>query len=466
MHIVPVILAGGEGARLWPLSRPDTPKAFLNLDGECSLLQRTAQRVSGYAPPVVVCLEAHRFQVAGQLRQQGLAAKTVLLEPKLRNTAAAVTSAAWWLAGQGDAAVMLILPADHVIAEEDAFHAAVQEAATLAAGGDMVCIGVKAERADSSYGYVMIDEPLHDGGGYHVAHFHEKPDVATAAAYLQTGRAYWNSGIYVCTPFVLLELMRQHAAAIAGATQRAVEQAGHDTDFVWLEDSAYASCPSVPLDVAVMERAARRAMVPARMGWRDVGSFASLWEAAQKDEDGNAITGDVQLQHAQRNYVHSEHAPVAVIGMQDVMVVNTPDALLVAKREALDALKPLLAAWPALRDSASGCRVQRPWGYYDVLHAGEQVQVKTLVIHPHAQMSLQRHQYRSEHWVVVSGEALVTRGIERLHVRAGESVFVPQGCMHRLGNALDEPLHILEVQTGSYLGEDDIERFADDFGRA
>ncbi len=466
MTIVPVILAGGEGTRLWPLSCAETPKAYLSLHGSLSLLQQSCVRLmadAALATPLVVCAEAQRFMVAEQLRQVACRAQ-IILEPCGRNTAAAVAAAAWWLAGRQPDALMLVVPSDHVITDEAAFRAAVAQAAQIAQGGVLVCIGVEAQHPETGYGYMVAGAARADGG-LAVSRFHEKPSRAEAQAYLDAGQAYWHSGITVFSPFMLLEAMRHSAPAIAQATQQAVAHAVQDCDFVRLQAQAYADCPALPVDVAVMERSGKLALVPAVMGWSDIGSYASLWELAAKDAAGNATQGEAVFWDAARNYVYGPQVHSVLLGVEDLVVVQQAGALLVAHRDAVGQLKEVLAQWQPQARASTAQPVYRPWGHYVLLHASETVQVKALHIQPGAKMSLQRHAYRAEHWVVIAGVASVTRGTEQLQVQANESVFVPRGCVHRIANEQAEPLMIMEVQTGSYLGEDDIERLEDDFGR-
>lgn len=468
MTIVPVILAGGEGTRLWPLSCTQTPKAFLSLHGTHSLLQQSCLRLmadASLASPIVVCAEAHRFMVAEQLRQVACPAQAILLEPCGRNTAAAVAAAAWWLAGRQPDALMLVVPSDHVITDESAFGEAVAQAARIAQGGALVCIGVEARHAETGYGYIVTGAQR-SGGGFAVSHFHEKPTASEAQAYLDAGDAYWHSGIALFSPFTLLDAMRHSTPEIAHAAQQAVAHAVQDVDFVRLQAQAYVACPALPVDVAVMERSDKLVMVAAAMGWCDIGSFGSLWELAKKDANGNAAQGETVFWDAARNYVYGPQAHTLLLGVEDLVVVQQEAALLVAHRDALGQLKDVLAQWQPEARASAAQPVYRPWGHYVLLHASETVQVKALHIQPGAKMSLQRHMYRAEHWVVIAGVASVTRGTEQLQVQANESVFVPRGCVHRIANEQAEPLMIMEVQTGSYLGEDDIERLEDDFGRA
>ncbi|WP_317201180.1 mannose-1-phosphate guanylyltransferase/mannose-6-phosphate isomerase [Janthinobacterium sp.] len=470
MKIYPVILSGGSGTRLWPLSRAVLPKQLLPLVSEQTMLQETALRLDGLAqvmPPLVVCGEEHRFLVAEQMRAIKVAPLGILLESAGRNTAPAVAAAAHYLAAIDPEAVMLVLPADHVIADVEAFHAAIGRAALLAREGALVTFGVVPTAPETGYGYIQRGAAL-DGAGYRVDRFVEKPDRATAEGFVAAGSYYWNSGMFVFRAARYLSELAQFQPAIVETCGKAVELAHRDLDFCRLDAAAFAACPSDSIDYALMERTAHAVVVPADIGWSDVGSWAALWEVQRADADGNVARGDVYLDGVSNSLVRAESRIVAVIGVKDLIVVETNDAVLVAHKDHVQRVKQVVdhLKASARTEHLHHTKVYRPWGYYEGIDAGERFQVKRITVNPGGKLSLQMHHHRAEHWVVVSGTARVTCGDSVKLLSENESTYIPIGMNHRLENPGMMPLHIIEVQSGSYLGEDDIVRFEDVYKRA
>lgn len=461
-RLVPVILSGGSGSRLWPLSRDLYPKQLLTLTGERSLLQQTVIRAALAAPaqqPVVVCNEDHRFMVAEQLRELDSDAAAIMLEPVGRNTAPAIAVAAHQaLAIAGPDALMLVLPADHVIPDTDAFSDAVARAAEAAAAGPCITFGIVPTRAETGFGYIRA--PGDDDGVRSVEAFVEKPPKERAEAFLEAGGHFWNSGMFVFPAARFLELLGVHEPAMAACAQRAWEGAERDLDFTRLDATAFAESPSDSVDYAVMERIDDAAMVPLDAGWDDVGSWSALWSLAEQDHDGNALLGDVIAVDTRGSYVRSEHRLVATIGMEDVVVIETGDAVLVAQRDAVQDVKKVVTRLKAegRPEHVAHMEVFRPWGSHEHLTGGERYEVKRVRIRPGGSQSLQRHLHRAEHWVVVEGTARVTRGDETLLLAENESAFIPTGVPHRIENPGRVDLEMVEIRTGPYLGEDDIER--------
>ncbi len=477
MQLLPVILSGGSGTRLWPLSREQYPKQLLPLVGDDSLLQATVQRLDGLpgiADPLLVCNEEHRFVVAEQVRLLGRTG-TVLLEPTGRNTAPALTLAALWALGRGTDPVLVAMPADHVMLDGDAFRTAVGRAAALAGAGFAVTFGITPDCPETGYGYIQQGAALADGsGGFALARFVEKPDLATAQGYLDSDDYLWNSGIFVMKASVWKAAIGLCRPDILAACVAALAGAHTDGDFVRVATEAFAACPSDSIDYAVMEKLTagtaglpQAAVIPLAAGWSDVGAWDSLWQVLPKDVSGNAFRGDVMLHETVDTLAFSESRLVACVGVRDLVVVETPDAVLVAHRSRTQEVKQIAAR---LKREARGeanlhRKVERPWGSYDGVDAGERFQVKRIVVKPGASLSLQMHHHRAEHWVVVRGTAKVTRGEEVLLVAENESTFIPLGMKHRLENPGRVPLEMIEVQSGAYLGEDDIVRFDDHYGR-
>jgi mannose-1-phosphate guanylyltransferase/mannose-6-phosphate isomerase len=468
--IVPVILSGGTGTRLWPVSRESFPKQLWPLVSDRTMLQETALRGVGpdFARPIVVCNNEHRFLIAEQLRAAGIADAEIVLEPVGRNSAPAITAAAL-LASEADPnAVLWMMAADAAIHRTEALHAALERAVVAAHAGRIVMFGMQPHRAETAYGYIEVGPELSDAPGVHdLVRFVEKPDAATAARLVAAGDYLWNSGMFVFTAATLLAEMERHAPEVLAAVRRAVAGRVHDLDFTRLDAAAFTACPNISLDYAVAERTSVAAVVPADLGWSDVGSWDALWEQSAKDADGNAIKGDVLLEGSENCYVRSDGVLTAVVGLQDVVVVVTGDAVLAMHRDRAQDVKRVVDRLrkDGRHEAVAHNRVYRPWGFYESLIHSDRFQVKRIVVSPGHRLSLQKHFHRAEHWVVVSGSALVTRDADEMLVRENESVYLPLGCTHRLANPGRIPLTLIEVQSGSYLGEDDIVRFEDTYGR-
>lgn len=468
MRITPVILSGGSGTRLWPLSREHFPKQLLGLHGEQTMLQQTVLRVDGLpgaALPVVVCNEEHRFLVAEQLREVGRKAETIILEPCGRNTAPALTLAA--LRQSGDDPLMLVMPADHVIQDTNAFRTAVSRGADLAAAGALVTFGIVPATAETGYGYIRQGEALNGGNAYRVAAFVEKPDAATAQQYLASGQYLWNSGMFLMRASRWLEELRRHRPDIAAACEGAYGKGRRDLDFMRVDESGFAACPSDSIDYAVMEKTGDAVVVPLAAGWSDVGAWSSVWEVGAQDSAGNVLQGDV-IPHATRDsLLIAKHRLLATVGLQDVIVVETADAVLVAHKDRAQEVKEIVNRLKRERraEHVTHRRVHRPWGHYEGIDVGARFQVKRITVNPGASLSLQMHHHRAEHWIVVKGTARVTRGEEVFLLGENQSTYIPLGTRHRLENPGTIPLEMIEVQSGSYLGEDDIVRFEDAYNR-
>ena len=463
----PVLLSGGSGTRLWPLSREAYPKQFLPLVGEDTMLQATWQRVAplvGQAPPIVVANETHRFLVAEQLRVVGAPAPHILLEPVGRNTAPAIAVAALQaLAGGGDP-LLLVLPSDHVVADVEAFRAAVAAAAEAAGNGALVTFGIVPTVPETGFGYIQADAA--GEGARRVLRFVEKPDAATAREYLAAGGYYWNSGMFLFRASRVLAELERFRPDIVAACRSAFEAARRDGDFVRLDAAAFGACPSDSIDYAVMERTDAAMVLPVDIGWNDVGSWSALWEVSEQDADGNAHHGDVIAVDSRNSYAYARRL-VALVGVDDLVVVETDDAVLVARKDRVQEVKEVVARLKAADRTqvALHREVHRPWGSYDSVDAGDGFQVKRIKVKPGAALSLQSHAHRAEHWIVVRGVARVTRNDEVFELRANESTYIPIGAMHRLENPREEILELIEVQSGAYLGEDDIVRYDDVYGR-
>ncbi|HUZ73188.1 MAG TPA: mannose-1-phosphate guanylyltransferase/mannose-6-phosphate isomerase [Stellaceae bacterium] len=470
-RVHPVILSGGSGTRLWPMSRAQYPKQFLPLVSAHTLLQEAALRVGDatrFAPPVVVANDEHRFIVAEQLRVAGMAPAAIVLEPVGRNTAPAVTVAALRLVAAADDALMLVMPSDHAIADTAGFLAAIDRAAAAARCGRLVTFGITADRPETGYGYIRRGSAVPGCPGcYDVAGFVEKPDRDRARAYLDAGDYVWNSGIFLFPAALVLAEMERLQPATLAACRRALEQARQDLDFLRLDRAAFAAAANISIDYAVMEHTRHAAVVPVEMGWSDVGTWDALWQVAAKDTDGNVRLGEVVVADARNCYLRAESGLVAALGVEDIVVVATADATLVTRRDRASDLKLLVAQLERAGRSELTAHplVHRPWGTYRSIHNGERVQVKHIVVKPGGKLSLQMHHHRAEHWVVVHGTAKVVRGNEELLLYEDESTYIPLGTPHRLENPGKIPLHLIEVQSGSYLGEDDIVRFEDTYGR-
>ena len=467
--LVPVLLSGGSGTRLWPLSREMHPKQFQPLVGEKSLLQATWERLQGLpgmAAPIVVANEEHRFMVAEQLRQLGASASAIVLEPVGRNTAPAIAVAALQAMAGGEDPLLLVLPSDHVIADPAGFRAAVQEARRGAAEeGSLVTFGIVPTAAETGYGYIKAAAPA--GGMRAVERFVEKPDLATAEAYVASGDYFWNSGMFLFRASRYLAELEAQAPAILAAARAALAGAVRDVDFLRLDRAAFEACPSDSIDYAVMEKTTAAAVLPINVGWNDVGSWSALWEIADQDPDGNAHHGDVLALGCKNTLAWGGRRLVSLLGLTDVIVVDTDDALLVAARDQVQQVKDIVARLKAEgRPQASIHRkVYRPWGSYDGIDSGERFQVKRIVVKPGAALSLQMHHHRAEHWIVVKGTARITCEDKVFMLSENQSTYIPLGSKHRLENPGKVPVELIEVQSGSYLGEDDIVRFEDVYGR-
>ncbi|MGH7094893.1 MAG: mannose-1-phosphate guanylyltransferase/mannose-6-phosphate isomerase [Stellaceae bacterium] len=469
--IHPVILSGGSGTRLWPMSRALYPKQLLSLVGEQSLLQQTVLRVAGqpeFAAPVIVANEEHRFIIAEQLRAIDVRPRALLLEPVGRNTAPAAAVAALCLGESDPDAVMLVLPSDHAIGDPAAFRAAVAQAEMAARDGHLVTFGVTPERPETGYGYVARGAALAGCAGiFSVAQFIEKPDSEHAERYVAGGDYYWNSGIFVFRAASYLGELERLRPDMIAACRAALAGGGADTDFTRLDKTAFAACPADSIDYAVMEHTAKAAVVPVSMHWSDLGSWDALWEMSERDALGNSIAGNVVAEDVRNCYLRSEAGLVAAIGVEDLVVVATDDAVMVAPRNRTQDVKKLVTRLNAEARSEVDAlsTVHRPWGTYKGLHNGHRVQVKHIVVKPGGRLSLQMHHHRAEHWVVVQGTAKIMRGTEEIVLTEDQSTYIPLGTAHRLENPGKIPLHVIEVQSGSYLGEDDIVRFDDHYGR-
>jgi mannose-1-phosphate guanylyltransferase/mannose-1-phosphate guanylyltransferase/mannose-6-phosphate isomerase len=469
--IYPVLLSGGSGTRLWPLSRQSHPKQLLALTGPLTMLQETALRVDeeSFQRMVVVGSSDHRFAIAEQLHAIGLTAPRIILEPVGRNTAPAAAVAALAAAEDDPDALVLLMPADHLIVDGQAFRRAVADGALAAAEGHVVLFGIAPKSPATGYGYIEAGEPLAGHAGIDtVVRFHEKPDGATAKTYLTSGRHRWNSGIFLVAARVLLSEMETHAPEVVRCARAALDGAVRDLDFCRLHSDSFARSPSISLDHAIMERTDKAAVIPADFAWSDIGAWSELWEAGDRDGDGNVLSGDIKAMNTRNSYVRTEGPLVATLGIEDMIVVATADAVLVARKGADQEVKQLVAALQADHHPAavSSPLVHRPWGHFQTVELGERYQVKRITVNPGAKLSLQKHYHRAEHWVVVNGTAAVTRDGETMLLRENESVFLPLGCVHRLENPGRIPLNLIEIQSGPYLGEDDIVRFEDLYARS
>jgi len=468
MKIYPVILSGGAGTRLWPLSRAVLPKQLLPLVSDRTMLQETVLRLKGGAElqaPLIVCGNEHRFMVAEQLREIGVTPLGIMLESAGRNTAPAVAAAAEYLRAIDPEALMLVLPADHVITDRAAFHAAIASAARLAGEGALATFGVVPTAPETGYGYIHRGEAV--GAAYKVDRFVEKPDQAKAQSFLDDGAYYWNSGMFLFRAERYLSELAEFAPAIAAAATTAVQKAYRDMDFCRLDETAFAASPSDSIDYAVMERTQHAVVVPADIGWSDVGSWSALRDVLPHDAAGNATRGDVYLDGVSNSLVRAESRIVALVGVSDVVVVETADAVLVAHKDQVQRVKQVVEHLKTTErtEHLHHTKVYRPWGCYEGIDIGERFQVKRITVNPGGKLSLQMHHHRAEHWIVVSGTARVTCGDSVTLLSENQSTYIPIGMNHRLENPGKLPLHLIEVQSGSYLGEDDIVRFEDVYQR-
>ncbi|HUO94455.1 MAG TPA: mannose-1-phosphate guanylyltransferase/mannose-6-phosphate isomerase [Rhizomicrobium sp.] len=467
--IHPVIMSGGAGSRLWPLSRQLYPKQLLPLAGERTMIQETAERAKGphFASPLVVCNEEHRFLIAEQLRERDVKDPIIVLEPVGRNTAPVAAVASLILAEDDPSALVLLMPADHVVEDKKAFAEAVEIAAAAAREGAIATFGIKPTGPEVGYGYIQRGEATSLKGAYRVKRFIEKPDRADAQAYVDAGDYFWNGGIFMFRAATYLEELARLEPEIAAQCREAVARGRGDLDFFRLDQTAFSASPSKSIDYAVMEHTSHAVVVPVSMGWSDVGSWQSLWEIAPHDASGNSLDGDVVALNVTNSYLRSEGPLLAAVGLEDVVVVATQDAVLVTRRDATQDVKKVVEEIErsGRHHHRHHRRVFRPWGSYDSVDFGDRFQVKRIIVNPGGQLSLQMHHHRAEHWVVVTGTARVTCNDKVFLLHENESTFIPQGATHRLENPGTIPLHLIEVQSGSYLGEDDIVRFQDTYGR-
>ena len=464
--IHPVILSGGSGSRLWPLSREALAKQFLALAGGPSLLEETARRLAGtdFAEPMVMCNSDQHYMVAEHMRRAGVEPAAIVLEPSARNTGPAAALAALMLTQSDPEALMLVLPSDHVIGDKSAFIAAIATAAPAAVAGSLVAFGVTPRHPESGYGYIRRGGPLDAARGcYRIESYVEKPDLEAATGYVEDGGYDWNSGIFLFAAATYIEELETFRPDMVNSCRRALASAHQESGVVRPGDEDFSACAPESIDTAVMENSGKGAVVPVDMGWSDVGAWSALWDLGDKDADGNVLIGDVATYRVGGSYVRSEGPRVAVVGLDDAVIVAMDDAVLVVARDKADELRHLAGK---LETGGGRARVHRPWGWYRVLDTGDGFQVKHIFVEPGAKLSLQRHAMRAEHWVVTRGTATVTVGDDTSQLEESGSAFIPVGAKHRLENATKAPLHLIEVQSGSYLGEDDIERFDDAYGRA
>lgn len=469
--MIPVILSGGSGSRLWPLSRKQFPKQFLALTGERTMFQETLQRLvfEGMQNPVVVCNQDHRFIVKEQLEALGLATQALLLEPFGRNTAPAIALAAMKLIAEGRDELLLVLPADHVLADHEAFRRSLELARKAAESGELVLFGIPADRPETGYGYIKCDlaaSGLPDGVN-RVLQFVEKPDAERAKRFVESGDYFWNSGMFMFRASRFLEELQAHDPDIYDNCLLTLERSQGGTEEMKIDPASFACCPDNSVDYAVMEKTRHACVVPLSAGWSDVGCWASIWEVHDKDERGNVVKGDVLLHDSHNCLVHGNGKLVAVLGLEDVVVVETKDATMVAHRDRVQDVKKLVKSLDdqARPETQNHCQVYRPWGSYDSVDMGGRFQVKRITVKPGASLSLQMHHHRAEHWIVVSGTAQVTCNEKTFLLTENQSTYIPVGAVHRLANPGKIALELIEVQSGSYLGEDDIERLEDVYGR-
>lgn len=466
--ILPIIMAGGSGSRLWPLSRQMFPKQFLTLHGESSMLQATAERLTSieHEPAIVICNEEHRFSVAEQFRLNNIENSGIILEPVGRNTAPAIALAALHAIKNGEDPLMLVLAADHVIKDQQAFADSVTKAQTHAEAGKLVTFGIVPTAPETGYGYIKRGEKQKNSG-YNVADFVEKPDQMTAKSYLATGDYYWNSGMFLFKASRYLAELKAHRPDILVACEKAMTDTQTDLDFIRVNKSAFEACPDDSVDYAVMEKTVDAVVVPMDCGWSDVGSWSALWEVSDKDCNGNAFKGDVIDFDTKNTLVHAEDKLVATIGLEDIAIVETKDAILVSKLSEVQKVKNVVEQLKVGErpEFKFHREVYRPWGAFDSIDNGERFQVKRITVKPGAKLSVQMHHHRAEHWIVVSGTAKVTNGDKDILITENQSTYIPIGVIHALENPGKVPLELIEVQSGSYLGEDDIVRFEDKYGR-
>ena len=467
MSLIPVVMAGGSGTRLWPLSRSNYPKQFLALNGNRTMLQETLFRLKGleHNPVMLICNEEHRFIAAEQIRQLSFDHAGIFLEPVGRNTAPAIALAAFKAVEKGDDPLLLVLAADHVIEDFISFQESVKQAVRLAERGKLVTFGIVGNKPETGYGYIKRGEQFECG--FVVNKFVEKPDLSTAKKYIETGDYYWNSGMFLFKASRYLEELKSYRPDIYQACAKALEAQHTDMEFVRIDREAFEACPEESIDYAVMEKTQDAVVVPMDAGWSDVGGFAALWDVSNKDSNGNVFNGDVKSVETKNTLVFGENKLIATVGVEDLVIVNTKDAVLVAHKEQSQRVKSIVDQLKAeVRPQATFHReVYRPWGKYDSIDSGARFQVKRITVKPGAKLSVQMHHHRAEHWIVVSGTAKVTNGDKEILLTENQSTYIPVGVIHSLENPGKVPLELIEVQSGSYLGEDDIVRFEDRYGR-
>ena len=471
--MIPIILSGGSGTRLWPYSRSKYPKQFLPLCSENTMLQETWLRVKPFPfidSPLIVCNEDHRFIVAEQLRGIQCNPNGIILEPFGRNTAPAIACAALQLINQDIDQPMLVLPADHLIKNETEFLSSLEAASAFAELGKLVTFGIVPTAPETGFGYIRTGENIQqdNSNGFFVDRFVEKPSAEVAESYIQSGEYLWNSGMFCFKPSRYLEELGNHNLDMLEACKEALNKSSTDLDFVRLDKTAFESCPEDSIDYAVMEKTSEAVVVPLDAGWNDVGSWSSLWDVSEKDEQGNTVKGDVISIDSQNCYIQTDKKLIATVGMENTIVVETDDAILVANKDQVQNVKTVVSQLKLNERSEALLhrKVYRPWGFYDSIENGERFQVKRIVVNPGQRLSLQMHHHRAEHWIVVKGTATVTKGEESFLLSENQSTFIPLGVKHRLENPGSIPLELIEVQSGSYLGEDDIVRFDDIYGRS
>ena len=465
--VIPVVLSGGSGTRLWPRSRKHYPKQLLKLSGPNSMLQETILRIEQFAPPIIVSSEDHRFLVAEQLQEIDCTPASIILEPLAKNTAPAITLAALESLKSADDAILVILPADHMIADDGNFIDVVTKAVACAEADNLVTFGVVPTAPETGYGYIKSAAGIEEGNAVSIKEFVEKPDLQLAEQYLASGDYFWNSGMFVFKASAYLQAIEENNPPMLAACKAAYEKAVVDLDFIRVDGEEFALCPEDSIDYAVMEKANNAYVVPLASSWSDLGSWSSLWEAMTKDDAGNVSEGDILLEDCKDSLFYSDQRLIAAIDVQNLIVVDTKDAVLIANKDSSQNVKSIVSRLNAEKraEHLLHREVHRPWGSYDSVQSGKRYQVKKISVKPGASLSLQMHHHRAEHWIVVKGTALVQRGEEELLVAENESIYIPLGEKHRLTNPGCVALDLIEVQSGSYLGEDDIVRFDDVYGR-
>ena len=468
--IVPVILSGGSGTRLWPLSRAHYPKQLQSLHSELSLLQETASRLTdnNFTQPLIICNQEHRFIVAEHLREIGIKPKAIILEPIGRNTAPAAAVASIVIAKRDPDAIILLMPSDHVISDIITFKTAIKTALPAAIDGSFVTFGIKPTKAETGYGYIKKSAITpQQNGCFKIDAFVEKPNISDAKAFIDDGDYYWNSGIFLFSASKLITELEKLSPTVIKTCDMAVSKAKLDLDFHRLDEETFAACPAISIDYAVMEKSKDVVVVPVDMGWNDIGSWDALWQLLDKDHNGNVISGDVILRNTKNSLIRSENKLVTAVGIKNIIVIATDDAILVSSRGTAQDVSLIVDDIKSANRSEhlSHSKIYRPWGWFQTLENRDQFQLKVINLNPNSKISLQSHKHRAEHWVVVAGTATVTRGDDIIQLKQNESTYIPIGMAHRLENKTGKTLEIIEVQSGNYLGEDDIERLDDEYGR-